>query len=411
MKIRISIKNKLLFYFGSIVLVGLVLSAIVSFLLWTHMIENKTEESLLQAVVRCTDRINRVLKNEEKYLEGLCENDFLQSNDHSIKEKAHYLKQMRTNNSFQEIAVVDQEGNGYTAAGEMINVKDYEVFQKALKGEVSFSNSVVIGGKEVLCLVAPLHDEKEEIIGVLIEMENVNNIRNMLESRSSINELILLDQKGAVLYHSSDEASTYPFPIEEIKASGVKRYRKPETGEMSYLAYAPLINGWSAVIVSEHATVIQPLYKYQMILFGTNVAIWIIVSMVIYLIANHIAQRVNEMTAHIHEIAMGDYMQPISNKLLCMKDEMGDAARSLQHMKREIQEMLVIMKECTNYMNEQIEDLTDDIKKTLQESVESRDVTVEEGKDVLERLDSLEKATQIIAKKQCQKKGLLRRKS
>ena len=406
MKMKISIKNKLLFYFGSTLLVGLVLSAVVSFLLCEDIIKKETEESLLQAVDRCADKINRVLESEKNYIEALCENEYLQSNDHSIEEKVDYLKKIKLYRPFQEIGIVDRDGRGYSTDGKTLNVSGDQVFQNALKGEVSFSNVLAIGEKKVFCLATPLRDEREEIVGAIIEMENVTNVGNVLGNISSMNELFILDSKGAVIYHSSDKAMAYQFPIEGMKEKSIRSYRRPENGEKSYLAYAPLINGWSVATVSDHSMIVEPLYKYQMILFGTNVGIWIIVSIIIYVISSNMSKHVNEIADHIHDIAMGDYMQPVPNKLLSMRDEMGDVARSLQHMKSEIQEMLSTMKECTNYMNDQIEDLTDDIKKTLQESVESRDVTKEEARDVLKRLAIIEKATLTIDETRCQKKAI-----
>lgn len=414
MKKRLSIKNKLVIYFGIVLVTGLSICGFVANKICKMMIEEYALKNLTSLATDTADKINIILGERQEKIEKLATRAVLTDEHLSVEEKLAVIADYNEILCFKDIALVDLEGNYYSARGLSGNIKGLPEFEKTLQGEATFSPEIKLEDEEVFTIAVPLISNQNQIIGAVMGIEDTKRFTYVLAEAGVNDAFMLLGSKKNIVEYSNREVLNEYKRMEEMKnllefadchlvyekmlagENGVDYWTNPETGEEHYISYAPINIGWSIALINDRAMVLSALNAFNYGLFVTTTIIIFLGLIVIYFVARRIANRMNEITNYLDSVAHGDFEQPIPKNLLELRDEMGDAARALDGMKSEIEEMIGTIKSYTDYINDQVEDLTDGVKNELKAVLVSDEIDEEEREHVIERLNMLNQITQHV---------------
>ena len=411
MRKMLSIKNKLLVYFGGILIIGLLVNGLVASWLCRGLMEDKVEQSIRALVTSCSQKINIILENKQANLEVLTKVPFLihnkQISEYTIEEKIEFLRKANNFYQFSSIGIADLDGNSYTTDNNTYNIAHEEAFEKALQGQVAYTNAIESEGKSFFAILVPIKDDKEEVVGVLFGCETTLSFQRALDKAGINEDFFILDKNSMLIGHYSRYNTGAYLTYEEIKDNpeyvdlkeiyenmiagklDTRIYTEPSTGDKNYVSYAPMINGWSIGLLGHSDIILGPMKTFSSIIICSTVFIILVGIIVVYLISSSLSIKINEIILCMDGVAKGDFKQSIPNNLLEMKDEMGDLARSVDMVKIEIEDMLNTIKDCTDFVNEQIEDFTVDIREALKDLVVNRELSDEQRVELYEHINKM----------------------
>lgn len=373
-------------YLGLILAIGFIVCGFVVNKIYTNMIEESALKSLARLATDTADKINIILSEKQKEIEKLAAVSALADEEVSIEEKLSLITMFNKLLDFKDIVLVDLDGNSYGVNGLRSNIADSVAFEEVLKGKVSISTAVEGENEMLFSIAAPLISRNGQVIGAVIGIESTESFTYILAEAGMSDEFIILDSNSSIVAHSDKAILNDDKIVDEMKV----------LQEFKDVYYAPTNIGWSIGVGSSRNEVLNTLQKFNVGLVTVIAFIIVIGLIAVYFVAGQMANRVNEITNYLDTVAQGDFEQPIPKNLLELEDEMGDAARALEGMKSEIEKMIGTIKDCTDYMNDQIEDLTDSIKGELKNLLTSNEIDNKERKDVIERLDILNQIVQGI---------------
>lgn len=416
MKLRLSIKDKLVIYFGLIMSVGFLICGLITNVVINDVIERKALTNLARLAKDTADKISIILDQKQLMIEQLSKLEGISDENKSVEEKLEILIEANKVLQFTDLAIVDLEGNSYGADDMRMNIPDSEEFVIARQGRTSFSPAINIGDEVYFTISVPIRNSSGEIISVLMGVENAEAFTYLLRQSGISDELMVLDSVGHMVMHSNQTIFNEAMSMEGTKDSpqyvevyelyqkmlngenGAFECARPEDGEENYISYAPIGMGWSIVLVSYKDNVVKVIDDFNRILMIVIGSIIILGIGAVYFVARGIAARMNKITYYLDTVAHGDFEQSVPEALLELGDEVGDAARALDSMKSEIEDMLSIIKECTDYMNEQVEDLTDDVKDEIKVLLNTQQADEMEREQVMNKLQALQQVKDCVEK-------------
>ena len=417
MSIKSSIKNKLVSYFSIILVVGLLVSIVVSNQICKSIIETDAMKHLEGVALETADKVNLILNQKVQQLQQISSIPDIMDADVQMDQKMTIIKYLNTIFEFKDIAFIDLQGNPYSIAGTVENIIDSISFKEVLEGKQNFSETLMVEGKMTFAIKMPVMDRQGKVIGGLIALENIDIFSSVLESSTIVDEYMMLDTKGRIIAHSDEKILYEQMAMDEMPShdefnevyevyqtmlqgqQGVRLCKKPETGEENYLSYAPTHIGWSIALVQKQSHVLGVLGSLNVKLMGMMVILAVVGIMAVHYVAKSFANHVSEIAHCIDDVASGDFNRPVPEELLERKDEVGDVARALSTMKKELEEMLSTIRNCTDYMNEQMEDLTSDIKESIKNTfvLEKHQLDEEQQEEVVHRLQVLNQIDEIFS--------------
>lgn len=401
-------------YFGLIMVLGFLICGFVSEYVCQNIIIDKAFDNFSRLAKDTADKISVVLNQKRDLVEKLALADEITNENQSIEEKLKFLEKVNQVVGFEDLAIVDLQGNSYGVNGIRINVAGSSEFEEARQGKTSFSHALNINNRNIFTVAAPIRIESGEIIGVLMGVESDESFTYLINKAGISEEIMVLDSEGEIIIHSTQEIFESPMPMEEMPnnpefsevyvlyqrmlggETGVMECKSPETGIRNYASYAPIGMGWSIVLVTARESVLGAVSEFKMILIMTILIVTILGMIAVYLLASKLSKRMSEITGYLDTVAQGDFEQPISEELLTLGDEVGDAARAINAMKSEIEEMLETIKGCTNYVNEQMEDLTEDVKGEIKAILKEDEVDSAEREIIVNKLNALQQVTKCV---------------
>lgn len=404
MKKRLKIKNKLVVCFGAILVIGFIISGIMANEVFKKIVEESTLKNLSRLAKDTADKVNIILDEKQRIMQKLAELPQLTDQNCSIEEKVELLSEYNTLLEFKEVAWVDLEGNIYDLEQQAKNIADTKGFKQVLKGQVIVSSAIKREDQILYAMMVPVKGVNGQVIGALVGVENIESFTHIVaETEISDAYMIVDSQSNIIAYSNKSLLDGHSISNMEEKFKHIyKQYEKmlkgangagycidPETNEKNYMSYATTDIGWSFILFNQRRMLLEVLREFNYSLIGVTLIIIAIGLMTVYFMARKISRRINGITNYLDTVAHGDFEQPVPKNLLELEDEMGDAARALEGMKIEIEEMIATIKRCTDYMNDQMEDLTDGIKDEIKTLLASDELEDKGRQDVVKRLHIL----------------------
>ena len=419
MRIRLNIKNRLMSYFGIALVISLVISAVVSSQLYRSAIEKKTMNYLRVVVDETANKLGIILNEKKRQLESIAAIPEIVDKDIGTEVKKSILEYLYTLFEFEDIAFIDIKGNTYSVNGMIEHMVDALFDSDNLGSEISLSSFIQIEEESVFTIKIPVRGPEKQIIGVLVGMNNMECLSKQIITSGIVDEYMLLDDTGRIIAHSDSNILNYQMPMENMPyyseyeevyevyqemitgSSGVRLCKKPETGEGNYLGYAPITMGWSIALIKNRNNVLDAVGLFDIKITLITLGIMIVSLAVVYYMIKRFAKKLTKLIHCLNEISAGEMGYQIPEDLLWLTDEIGEGARAIEAMQQGISEMLETLKGCTDYMNEQMEELTGDVKQSLREMLVSEEfytLNQESKEDIVSRIESLSKIGRMISR-------------
>lgn len=349
-----SIKQKLVFFFGAILICTSIINIIISAYGTNKMIKKNEIVKLIETSEKSAEIVNNKCKDKIETLQSVA-----RRNDFKLYDlKSDEIKQMLNNEAkssgFRNIFVADVNGNMTLTSGAIENVSTDPIFQHALKGESKISNPMISQEISFVNVAVPVYCDNN-IIGVLIgTQEFVAFSQSVIDSKYTS---FILSKSGDFIAHSNEDMldaskrqdNSENDAIKEKMINGENGYGQwiLESDNLPYfIGYAHIeFTDWSIGILEKKDIVLKDI----ILQFISNTIISIILLLIglilIYIYAKKISVGITGLSNQINIISKGDFSVPISNELLNLKDEVGNSAHEIEKMRLSLSKMIQTIKE------------------------------------------------------------------
>ncbi|MFT8348481.1 methyl-accepting chemotaxis protein [Clostridium saccharoperbutylacetonicum] len=350
-----SLKFKLLLFIFAIIilLAGSVLT--INAIKFNSYSSNNNKNEVLRANYLLSDKINE-LKNESMNIGTQL--SFNSTVIKLVEEKnsdklLNELKIILTNSNVEFVTVTDEKGNVIVRTHEPDKKGDSVINQANVKNAISGkANSQVEGGTQVKLAARsgiPVKDEKGNIIGVI-------SVGYRLDSDSVVDYIKEKYDCDATIFLGDIRISTTLIK-DGNRAVGTKLDDKISKVVLDNNSYA----GEADILGSKYDTMYTPILgdnnKVMGILFTgkskvegqmvlrsfitstivSSLIILLLFGIVVYLyISNTISKPLLRAVGHFGLLAEGDFTIELSEKSLKRKDEIGDLAKGIERMRKEL---------------------------------------------------------------------------
>lgn len=287
----------------------------IGFLIYFYaskMLLNTTAGSLTEMAKLGAKIVENDIQRRLQYLETISKTNTLKNPDLRIKEKAEYLNKNFLTNDFIRLTIADTHGNAWTSDGNNINIKDRDLFQKAIAGRRVVSNLIVskIDGQMIVVFSVPLftNDQISGVLSGVYRGEELSKITDGFRLGKEGNSFIV-DRFGKIIAHDDRSLVYRQFnPIHEARrdpalkrlAGLVEGMTQGKTGAGSYqylgvekfLGFGPIEGtDWSLAVAAPKSQVFKNIDQLLVFLCGSFLIICIII-IVLNLYMEYLRNRV-----------------------------------------------------------------------------------------------------------------------
>ncbi|GAA4714421.1 methyl-accepting chemotaxis protein [Brevibacillus fulvus] len=255
----------------------------------------------------------------------------------------------------------------------VMNLADRDYFKKGMQGQASFSDVIVSKGtgKRITPIATPVLGQDGQVHGVLSASVQIDTLIDKFLSAKTVNSNgmypILVDNLGVIQYHPNQEligkktteAGFAPDMVSLMetgsKASGSAVI--DDHGETAVVAYAPLeINGFSVYLHVPQQAILSATVAMKMMAIWIAIVAALLIIIVAWLIARSISRPIRVVSEQVKKIAEGDLTG--NNLALRRKDELGQLAQHINHMKESLKEFIGQVHVAADYVAESAGEFT-----------------------------------------------------
>ncbi|WP_459996416.1 cache domain-containing protein, partial [Marinitoga arctica] len=269
-----SIRTKLLLVFSLIIILGLSILGILTYLNLSKSLERIISDSSLSLLENQSKQI-------ENYFNGLIHQIILVSNENIFKDldfedSIKILKKDLENlNDFSMLFIADKNGDAYTTSNVKTNIKDREYFKEIMSGSDLAISDVLISkadGSSIIVIAYAIKNNNKTI-GLIGATISLNKFLDFIVADSEKGmEGFLVDSYGKIISHNKKEYigsnidSLNYIGLDKIKIemlNGKSGYNTViDNSEEKILFYYPIRNlEWSAALLIPKKVMLQSVEK------------------------------------------------------------------------------------------------------------------------------------------------------
>jgi len=252
-----------------------------------------------------------------------------------------------------DMEVFGLNGDLIVGSGKGVNISNLDYFKQALLGQSAISNPIVGNGSGNLEIMnaVPIKDIKGAIIGVVVARVEADRFYNKITSFKigKSGYAFMLDKEGYIIAHPEQQMvlnqenmvknNTDP-QLKEL----VNLHRRMISGEKGWgqytykgitklMVFAPVgVNNWSVGLCAPKNELLISINKLTISIMVITVIILILAAVVSFLIGSTIVRPISLVAFKAEKLAGGDFSQPVQEKYLRLRDEIGKLSRSFQKM-------------------------------------------------------------------------------
>ncbi len=393
-----SIKQKLIIYFSSLVVVFFLISSLFNYFNVSSLLMNSAQNQLsnrAQDMSKLVDSFVDAQIREMSTIASVLDMNDQASTTEKLKKEAARLK-------YNMIITSDLNGIATLPNGKTADISKRDYFQKAVKGQANMSNpliSVVEGEESKLVLVVAVPITVDgKITKILVGQLNGDFLSNFAkESKfSDTGYAMLVDDKGTIISHidtnyiynaynpiedskKNADAKEFAGVISKVigKNSGTESYNFNK--EKRYAAFTPIEKtGWSIIVSERESVILQALGSFRVMTSVASLIIIILVIGITYLVGYSIARPISQVAAYAKLVGNLDVRENLPEKLLNQKNEIGVLSKSFQSLVDNLRFFI-------NKVNLSAEDVRNSAN-TLSDVTEQTAVASEETARVIEEI-------------------------
>ncbi len=363
---KLNLRNRFLLPTITLIILGMGVSAMVSYIVSRNAIETLIITQLNQLADSTSRQLSSWLKENITINLSRWSNELTFKTDvqdtymgESVRDTASaQLAALKENYKFFDyLALTDNQGKVLAASDAEIlergDVSAQAFFKQALKGELVISEILTsdLTTKPGFAVAAPIIQIDETVGGVLIGMISLEYFNNSFIAPIKIGATgyaYAFDRQGLVLAHLNQEniaqlnAHDFDFGREMLQqGNGYITYTFENRDKMA--SFRTLTEtGWIVVITADKAELFASAERLGFINLILAVFIVLLVGGVIFFIARSISKSVDKIVNIADGIADGDLEQPID---IHQKDEIGILADAMRRMISNLQTTALIARQ------------------------------------------------------------------
>ena len=329
MKKRFSIKNKLIFIFGTLITIAAGIEGIFAVRIARKAVTEKIEAHLIDKATDTATIIDGRVNAFFQFLEGIARMPILRDNSLSYQEKTAYLtKEAAFNDRIKELDITDKNGNFYYEGGS-VNVSNREWFQKALSGGKIVTEPYIerATGTLVITFAVPVFDSAHTVVGVL--SADVNG----LQLSEDISDIVVGKTGYAFILGATGNAIAHKnFDFVVNMFNGMETGKKDKTFEsvanlhstaihssepsvvfytykttVSIASYSKMkTTGWTVILSAPVNEFLGTVAVLRLSMFAIGTIILVIAVAVVYVTARMIIKPIETTVTALKDIAQGD---------------------------------------------------------------------------------------------------------
>ncbi|GAA0740262.1 methyl-accepting chemotaxis protein [Clostridium oceanicum] len=422
-KKNVSIRKKLLVYFGLVILCISIGLGLISYFISSRILVRNIDSTLPEAAKQASKIVESRLQGEFKALEQIADMKEVKDSKVKWKDKEKILKGKIKQIGAMSIAIADKNGNAMSTENKKYNISDREYFKKSIRGGFGASDPIVskANNSVVIVLSVPIK-VNNQIVGVLSAAGDGNGLSDITKDikygKDSLTFMInkkgeTIADKDENLVLSKENLLKKSKEDKSLESLGViyDRMIKGETGvgeydydgKEKYLGFTSVkLTGWSLGITAPKNVLMSGVKKI-MLYIGVCSIIFLVLGVVIAdFIGRSISNPIVHSVKHLKLIASGDYTKEVNEKYLNYNDEVGELARAVQSMQKDVKDTILSIKESTKKVNLHSENLSaiseemasssENISKTIQDVAKGTGTQAEDLTKITSVLNKFEKS-------------------
>ncbi len=379
MKVRFSIRHRLIMTFSLLILATVSILGITALMLVRRAMIEKVHTQLAEKAEDTAKIINERVLSYLTTLVTIARHQTLRENL-PYSQKAEFLKkELSFDNEWDSFGVCDRAGNAWMTDGNQANIADQQYFQSALSGKPFVTEPVFSHTTNSLFVffAAPIYDDNKNIIGVLYAKKDAIELSGLISDIvvGQTGYCYIIGLSGTTIGDSDIEAvKKQENSIEKAKTdsafAGIAGFEQRAlqssqagTGyfyweDEDQLAAFGIIayTRWRVILyapVSEFLGIIDVLQRYLYMIAG---GILLVSLIIVYFTARKIVQPINATVAALKNIAQGDgdltvrlsvsgndevsdlsqYFNQTIDKIAASVKSVGKSSTAMQHVGEEL---------------------------------------------------------------------------
>lgn len=400
-----SIKTKLVAYFALLIIVSSMAIGFVSIQHSNKSLIESAEEALSIAVEDGAQLTHSRIELQIRTLEMLAARDDIQNMD--WEAQAPVLAREAGRAGFLNMAVTDTSGQAQFIEGNAANLEDRVAVIRALSGESTVSNELVISRATndiVLMYTTPIIKDGD-IVGALVGDRDGNDLSQLADGTGygESGYGYVINRNGTFIGHPDRELVLNHFnPINEAEndpklsslasfleealaeRNGVGQYT--HDGQELYAAYAPIEGtDWIFVVAADKAEVLASVQTMKKSILTLGLMIAVISLAFVLFVGNSIAAPVIEAVGHSANIANLDISQDLPDKLLKRQDEIGTLSQAFQNITDNLRDIINEINSSSQHLTSASQEMTATTQEAAASSEEVTKVVEEIAKGAAEQ--------------------------
>lgn len=356
-----SIRTKIVFYLGTLLLLVCIGFAAVSYITSSNALISKVKESLPQLAYQAAKVVETRAKDQLDILEEIADKSEINDSKIDVGSKLQFLKEEKSQKGYISIGIADINGRYVSDDGKESDVKDDSYFKKAVSGERVITDPIVndSDGSVRIEFLVPIKSNNQ-IIGVLIAVQDGYSLCTIIEDITfgKSGKAFIINKEGRTIAHTNkDFVKQKDNNLENAKKDpnlqslanlekqmtegkeGVGEYEYK--GVIKYLGYSPIANtDWSIAVASPKSEVLAGLNDLSYSILIASIVFLLLGLLGGVFLSRFISRPVTEIANHLKVISTGDFTNDISPKLFKSKDELGILSRSTDAMQKSVREVI-----------------------------------------------------------------------
>lgn len=418
------IRNKISILVMSVLIIGISLSTVISYLITEQTINKMTENSIkenLQIYKKVIDlklheelEVSNILARNEFIME-LLSNELGQLQGNSAEEQmigegelnivaevnALLRDEVEADYIIENLAVINKDGIIVASANESaigIDVSDREYYQKPITTGESYVGASLFSkdtNMQVVPLGTPIIADNGEVIGVITQTIIASLVAEDIQGSRILGTEntfpLLLDQNAVILAHRDKELVGQEYEDkgvnETAKQSGDEtrgqihgfNYTGMDTGLERVFIYTTIDRAdWTLAITLDNGEILQPVNRIRNAGIGALILVIAISGIVVLLISRSISEPIKFITGLMKELSELNLKEKAQdNKLLKNKSELGIMTKATFTVTDTFREIILQLVRYSEQINDSASDMKEHSKKVANES-SSTAVVVEE---------------------------------
>lgn len=340
----------------------------------------ETAQDLMETLSKqMATNIQGDIKSKYQLLEAVANDSNVKDFDIKFDEKKVILEEEVKAHGHMTMGISNLSGDINYTNGITENIKGTDYFQRALRSENAVSEPFVTktGNNELVMAYAVPIKNNNNVVGVLVALRDGNEIAKLNDTVEfgKTGRAYVIGKNGDVIAHEDKEKviskeNTIALQAQDKdlvsramieqkmvdRESGIGKYTYG--GMSKYMAYAPIKDtDWSLGVYAEEKDVLSSLNALKISIAIVSLAFIILAIVVIWLLSDNLAKKLNNIKEYINVMATGDFSMDVPQKHQDKNDETGIMARALQTSKDSVGKMISNIKKNSNDIQGSSKDL------------------------------------------------------